>query len=187
MTRGARTLRVRSLLARLRRDRRGIAAVEFALVLPLIVLIYFGSVEVSEAIAIQRLVGLSASTVANITAQYPVISQSSTMTDILRASTAVLTPWPTSNAVVRVSYITIDNTGRATVGWSQSQGGSPLATGTPVTVPTALDVPNSALVFGETNYVFQPLYDFLNFGTYNLYSSVFMVPRSPNGTISLSQ
>jgi Flp pilus assembly protein TadG len=173
-------------LGRLWRDRRGIAAVEFALILPFIVLVYFGSVEVSEAIAIQRLVGLCASTVANITSQYPVISRSSTMPDILGASTAVLNPYSPTNALVRVSYITIDNTGRATVGWSQAQGGSALSAGTTVTVPTALDIPNTALVFGETNYSFAPLYDIINFGTFNLYSSVFMVPRSPNGTITLA-
>ncbi|MBV8654170.1 MAG: pilus assembly protein TadE, partial [Alphaproteobacteria bacterium] len=75
----------------------------------------------------------------------------------------------------------------ATVGWSKAQGGSALTAGTSVTLPTQLDVPNSALVLGETNYAFQPLYDYINFGTYHLYSAVYMVPRSPTGTITLSQ
>src|ERR1700688_1427630 len=170
-------------VARLWRDRRGIAAVEFALTLPFIVLLYLGSVEVSEAIAIQRLVGLSASTVANIATQYQVISTSQTMPDILAASTAVLAPYPPANALVRVSYITVDSKGVATVAWSQAQNGAALAT---VTLPAALDVPNTAVIFGETNYAFKPLYDYINFGTFNLYSSVYMYPRSPTGSITLA-
>jgi Flp pilus assembly protein TadG len=177
---------VRAEIARLRRDRRGIAAIEFALVLPFLILVYLGGAEVAQAIAIQRLVGLSASTVANITTQYQIISKSSTMPDILGASTAVLYPYPSSNAVVRVSYITIDATGKATVAWSQAQGGSALTVGQQVTLPTALDIANSQIIFGETNYAFTPAYDYIKFGTFNLYSSVYMYPRSPTGTVSLA-
>jgi hypothetical protein len=132
------------------------------------------------------MVGLCAGTVANITTQYPVISASQTMPGILGASAQVLTPYPAANAVVRVSYITIDATGRATVGWSQALNGTALATGQVVTLPTALDIPNTAIIFGETNYAFNPLYDYINFGTFNLYSSVYMIPRSANGTITLT-
>lgn len=178
--------RVRASIARFRSERRGIAAVEFALILPFIVFIYFGSVEVSEAIAIQRMVGLCAGTVANITTQYPVLSASGTMPAILGAASQVLTPYPAANATVRVSYITVDASGKATVGWSQALNGSALTPGQVVTLPTALDTPNSTLVFGETNYAFNPLYDYINFGTFNLYSSVYMFPRSADGTIVLT-
>ena len=126
--------RVCSSIARFWSERRGIAAVEFALILPVIVFIYLGSVEVAEAISIQRMVGLCAGTVANITTQYPVISASQTMPGILGASSQVLTPYPSANAVVRVSYITIDATGRATVGWSQALNGTALPTGQAVTL-----------------------------------------------------
>jgi hypothetical protein len=133
------------------------------------------------------MVGLCAGTVANITTQYPVISASQQMPDILGASSAVLTPYPASNALVRVTYITIDGSGKATVGWSQALNGPALTAGNPVTLPAALNTPNTAVVFGETNYAFNPLYDYINFGTFNLYSSVYMFPRSPNGTIILTQ
>jgi Flp pilus assembly protein TadG len=172
--------------ATLLRNRRGVSAVEFALILPVFVLLLFGSVEVSQAIAIERMVTLSASTVANLVTQYPTISTSQTMPDILNAASAVLTPYPVSNAVVRVSYVSIDAAGNATVTWSKSLNGSPLTTGTALTLPAGLATPNTSLVFGETSYAFSPASDFMNFGSFNLYSSVYMFPRSPDGNIILT-
>jgi Flp pilus assembly protein TadG len=172
-------------VAALLKDRSGIAAVEFALVLPLMLVLYFGCVEVSQAISIQRMVTLTASTVANLVTQYPSISASQTMPDILKAATSVLTPYSSANAAVRVSLITIDNKGNATVAWSQSLNGSPLPTGQAMTLPAALDVPNTSLVYGETSYAYVPVVDYMNLGKFTLSSSVFMAPRSPTGSITL--
>lgn len=187
MTLGTLIDRARLPIERFSDDQRGIAIVEFALILPLIVLLYLGSVEVSQAIAIKRLVVHCASTVANLVTQYPSISASQTMPDILTASSAVLTPYPVSNAVVRVSYITIDGGGRATVTWSRALNGSALPAGQVITPPAALDRPNTSLVLGETTYSFNPVYDYIRFGTFNLSSSVYMFPRSPSGIITLTQ
>jgi Flp pilus assembly protein TadG len=164
----------------------GLAAVEFAILLPFMLLLYLGSFEVTQAIAVQRMVTLTASTVANIVTQYTSISQSQTMPDILQASSAVLTPYPVSNAVVTVSCISVNAAGQATVAWSQSLNGTARPTGQSVTLPTALDIPNTEVVLGETTYVYTPLFNYLNIGTLNLYSSVYMLPRSSSGTITLS-
>ena len=178
--------RARSTPGRLLADRRGIAAVEFALLLPVIVTLYFGSVEVSQAIAVQRMVTLAASTVANLVTQYPSISAGQTMPDILNAASAVLTPYPVSSAVMRVSLISIDNSGKATVTWSQALNGSGLPVGQVMTIPASLNTPNTSVVFGETTYAYTAAVDFIKFGTFNLSSSVYMFPRSPSGTITLT-
>jgi Flp pilus assembly protein TadG len=186
MTPGTLMRNSRSTLARLMAAEHGLAAIEFAIISPFIVLLFLGGVEVSQAIAVKRMVSLTASTVANIVTQYQNISQSSTLPDVLNASSAVLTPYPVANAMVRVSYITIDVNGRATVSWSQALNGTALAAGQVVTLPTALDVPSTSLVFGETTYVYHPTFDFMHIGTFDLSSSVYMFPRSSNGTITLT-
>ncbi|MGD0190264.1 MAG: TadE/TadG family type IV pilus assembly protein [Rhizomicrobium sp.] len=164
----------------------GFAAVEFAMILPFMLLLYLGSFEISEAIAVKRQVALTASTVANIVTQYASVSQTNDMPDILDASSTVLTPYPAAKAVVTVSLVTVDANGNATVTWSQCLNGTARQAGQAVTLPAGLNVPNSSVVMGETSYAYTPIMDFLHMGTLNLYSSVFMSPRSSSGTINLT-
>ncbi|MBV9330435.1 MAG: pilus assembly protein [Alphaproteobacteria bacterium] len=168
------------------RDKSGLSAVEFAIILPFMLMLYLGAFEITQAIAVQRMVTLTASTVANIVTQYSDISASQTMPDILNASTAVLTPYPVANAVVTVSCISIDATGNAKVAWSQALNGSPRPVGQVMHLPAALDIPNTEVVLGETTYAYTPLFNYLNIGTLNLNSSVYMLPRDSAGTITLS-
>lgn len=184
---GALGLRLRWLLkfgTRFASTERGVAAVEFAFILPVMLILYLGGIQISQSIAVARQTSLTASTVANLVSQYTTISSSQQIPDILQASAAVLTPYQQSNAVVTVSCITIDANGNATVAWSQSLNGTPRPTGQAVTVPAALDVPNTELVFGETTYAYTPWLDFLHIGTQHLYSSIYMLPRAST-TITL--
>jgi Flp pilus assembly protein TadG len=167
-------------------DQRGVSAVEFALILPVMVLIYLGGYEITQALAINRLVALTSGTVTNLVSQYTTISASTQMPDILNASEQVLTPYPSSNATVVVSSITIDNSGKATVAWSQSLNGAARTIGAAMSLPAALDTPNTTVIFGETTYAYTPLIDFIKMGTLNLHSSVYMLPRAST-TINLVQ
>ena len=175
-----------SLLGALKRNRQGIAAVEFALTLPVVLLLYFGSVEFSQAVAVKRITVLSASTVANLVTQYSTISAANTMPDILNAASAVLAPYPVANATVRVSCITIDGAGNATVLWSKSLNGTALATGSQLVLPAAFATPNTSVIFGEATYTLRSVVDYLQFGAFNLTSSVYMFPRSASGTVILT-
>ena len=167
------------------RDKAGIAAVEFALILPFMLLLYFGSVEITQAICINRLVTLTANTVTNLVSQYTTISASTQMPDILNASVQVLAPNPSSGAKIVVSCITIDNQGKATVAWSQTLNGTARTAGQSITVPAALNIPNSNIVLGEATYAYSPVFDFLHIGPFNLHSSVYMAPRNAT-TINLA-
>jgi Flp pilus assembly protein TadG len=185
MTHGSFNRRFRRIVAEFIGDRRGIAIVEFALILPILVLLYFGSVEISQAINVKRVTDLSASTIANLVSQYPSISISQTMPDILNAATAVLTPYPVANATVTVTCINIDAAGNATVAWSQSLNGKGLTVGNKMTLPAAFSLPNTSVIMGASTYTFNPVLDWLHFGTFNLTSSVYMFPRAASGTILL--
>ena len=167
-------------------DQRGISAVEFALILPVMVLIYLGGFELMQALSLNRLVALTASTVTNVTSQYTTISASQQMPDILDASAQVLTPYSSSNATVVVSCISISAAGVATIAWSRSlPSGAARTVGATVTIPAALNTPGGFLVFGETTYVYTPMLDYLHLGTFNLYSSLYMLPRAST-TINLA-
>ena len=53
-----------------------------------------------------------------------------------------------------------------------------------VTVPAALDTPNTNLIYSEVTYAYTPVLDLLKLGTINLNSAVYMFPRAST-TINL--
>jgi Flp pilus assembly protein TadG len=173
-----RVSRLLEVVSRFKASRHGVAAIEFALIAPVMLLMLLGTYEVAQAIAAKRKAVLTATTVANIVTQYTSISASLTMPDILNASATVLSPFAAANAIVVVSSISIDAQGKATIAWSQALNGAARPVGQVVAIPAALAVPNTSLIFGETTYAYTPDIDFLSLGASDLYSSVYMLPRS---------
>lgn len=171
---------------KLARNARGVSAVETALLLPVMLMVYLGTAEVTMAVSTYRLVELTANTVTNLVAQYTTISASSQMPDILNASTQVMYPNPAANVKVVVSLITVNSKGTAaTVTWSQTLNGTARSVGSSVALPSSLMVANTSVVLGETTYPYNPTVDFLKLGTINLSSSIYMVPRAST-TINLT-
>jgi Flp pilus assembly protein TadG len=174
-----------NLIRRFRRNTLGVSAVEFALLAPVMLTLYLGSFEVTQAIALDRLVKLTSSTVTNLVAQYTSISATTDMPDILQASAQVLAPNSNANAAVVVSCLTIDGAGKATVTWSKALNGGARTTGQTITVPAALDTPNTVLILGETSLPYQSPIQFLPLRVWNLHAATYMLPRA-SSTINLT-
>src|ERR1700744_4458471 len=124
----------RGLVARLLRNRHGAAAVEFALILPVMALIYLGGMQISMAVSTYRQVDLTANTGTNLVSQYTTISARQSIQEILKASAAVMYPNSPTSIVITVSFVTIDKNAKATVTWSQSLNGTARTTGSSVSV-----------------------------------------------------
>src|SRR5438105_4738078 len=140
---------------RLGSDQRGVSAVEFAMLLPLMITLYLGAVEVSQGIGIDRKVSLTSRTVADLAAQVTSIA-SSDMGNILGASSAVVAPYDPAKLKVTVSQIAIDNNGNATITWSCTRNGSAHGVGSGASIPAALKTPNTSLIWGEASYAYTP-------------------------------
>ena len=138
---------MRRLLSSLHRLRcffladRGVAAVEFALILPLALILYAGAAQVSDGVMTSRkitsvsrtlvdLLSLQA-TSAQITS-YPTPSNavpSSTLSNLLTSAATLLAPQPITSLVMTISAIDVVNGSsgtccKATVRWSFTQDGS---------------------------------------------------------------
>src|SRR5438105_1994404 len=83
-------------------DRRGVSAVEFAMLLPLMVTLYLGSVEISQGVGIDRKVTLTTRAVADLASQMSSINNTD-MTNLLSASSSVIAPYDATRLTVRVS------------------------------------------------------------------------------------
>ncbi len=163
-------------LRRLVRDKRGVSAVEFAMLLPLMVTLYLGGVEISQAVAIDRKVTLISRTLADLVAQVTSVS-SSDMTNILAASSAIVAPYATTNLKITVSSVTISSSNVATIAWSKTLNGTARTVGSVVTLPAALNVANTSLIWGEAKYAYTPTMGYVITGTLTLSDQIYMAPR----------
>ncbi len=162
--------------ASLRRDQKGVSAVEFAMMLPLMVTLYLGAVEVSQAVAIHRKVTLTARTVADLASQVTSINNAD-MTNMLTAASAVVAPFPSGELKVTVSAVTIDANGIARVAWSDTLNGTARAVNSTVSLPSAVNIPNSQLIWSEVRYNYLPTVGYVVTGALNLFDQIYMRPR----------
>ena len=169
-------LRMPRLLSRFARDKRGVSAVEFAFLAPLMIAMYLGVVEISDGVAADRKVTLTAGALANLVAQSQTLVTAD-MTNIFNASTAIIKPYSVGNLTATVSCLKIDSSGKATVAWSATSGGTARAAGSGATIPAALAVPSTSLVWSEVTYAYTPIIGYTITGTLNLTDQMFMSPR----------
>jgi Flp pilus assembly protein TadG len=168
--------RARSCLRRFARDRTGVSAVEFALMLPVMLTLYIGAVEVGNGYAISFKSTLAARTVTDLASQYISIYNSD-MTNILGAASTVLTPYPNANVVVTLSEVTTNAQGVGKVVWSNSLNGTARVATTTVALPTKLQTPNITIMYGEVTYPYTPSLGYVLTGTISIYQSFFFYPR----------
>ncbi|MBP2559620.1 Flp pilus assembly protein TadG [Neorhizobium galegae] len=147
--------RHRGLLIRLKQlmaDRRGVGAVEFALIAPLLLSLYITSFEITIGLSVSKRVTHSASTIADLVTRETSVDK--TMLTTMKAVTASLfAPYtPDTPPSIKVTGVTLDATGNPTVAWSWDQdNGRPYAIGSTVQVPADMHIANSFLVRAEVS------------------------------------
>jgi len=99
------------------------------------------------------------------------------MTTLLNASSAVIMPYDASMLKVTVSQVDIDANGNAKVKWSDTLGGTAHAPNAPVTLPAALNVKNTSLIWGEASYDYRPTIGYTITGTLTMTDKTFLRPR----------
>jgi Flp pilus assembly protein TadG len=180
---------LRRRCGRLASDQRGVSAIEFSLLMPLMLTMYIGSIEVTDAVSADRQVTLVASTVADIASEYTSVADAD-IANIMQAACYVMAPFPISNATVVLSSVTFTN-GTATIAWSfQVSGncttvttGHPVGTNVTTLIPTALDINGTSVLWGECTYNYTPSLGNVITGTLTMYNEIFMRPRLSNTVV----
>ena len=78
---------------------------------------------------------------------------------------------------VTVSSVRIDATGKAAIDWSDTLNGTARSKGSTVTLPAALNVANSYLIWSEVQYSYKPVIGYVVSGTLALKDQIYMRPR----------
>jgi len=121
-------------LRKFSKAREGLAAVEFALIAPVLGTMLLGTIELCNALECHQKVTMVASSASDLVAQTSTVS-SSDMNDVFNAATAIVYPFDQSNISIVVSSVLSDGTGNGTVAWSVANAnGTKLPVNTPITL-----------------------------------------------------
>jgi Flp pilus assembly protein TadG len=134
-------------------DGRGLAATEFAVIVPLMLVMFFGTAEFSSAVAIDRKVTLMARTLSDLTSQSTSVADTD-MTNFFAASTAIMTPYSSTPVAATITELYVDATQTAHVQWSK--GSAPRTQKSSVSIPTTLAIAGTYLIFSEVSYTYTP-------------------------------
>lgn len=148
------------LLIRLAGDRRGVSAVEFALLAPIMIAFYFGLAEFCQGFMAQKRMGHATAMVADLVSQTDMITTSQ-VDDVFEIGGLIMKPFSATPLKLRVSQITRDSNGVAKVSWSRGKGMSARGTGSSVTLPTGLIANGESIIMSEATYDYDSPVDYL--------------------------
>lgn len=160
-------------LQKFHHNNKGIAAVEFALILPVMLTMYLGMVEVTQGININRKVTLLSRTLADLTAQNSTLTNSK-KDQIFAAATQVLSPYSTTGVKMLVVSAYVRSNSTVQVCWGESQGG--LAVPTSVTLPAGLIIPSTSIIIATAEIPYTPAAKLIS-TSYTLNEITYMRPR----------
>ncbi len=137
------------------REVRGVAAVEFAFIAPIMLLLFVGTIELSAGVSVNRKLSRLSSTVSDLVTQSQTLTVAD-ITNIMNASAKVMYPYTDTVSIV-LTGISIDASGTAKVAWSQAKNGTPLTVGTTYgNVPVKIKKPNTFLVAARVATQYTP-------------------------------
>lgn len=168
-------MRSPAFLRRFRRDQKGLSAVEFALLAPVMILLYFGMVELCQAYMAQKRMSHVASMVADLTARAEVVNQSG-LNDTFNIGGQIMQPFSDTPLSMRVSSVTRGDDGVVRVNWSYGRGMAPI-TGE-LTVPDGLIDNKQSLIVSEAVYAYDSPIDRFLKGVTTMSRTFYLRPRS---------
>jgi Flp pilus assembly protein TadG len=143
-------------------DNRGVAAIEFAFIAPLLITLYLGTLEISGALQMNKKLGRAASTTGDLIAAYDEDDEipRAVIRDLLRIGTAATQPYNLTKPTMTVTGVDIDSAG-AKVAWSQKFDGTSFTPGagknTAVVVPAKVRIPGTFLIKMEAKIQYRTL------------------------------
>lgn len=170
---------------------RAVAAVEFAMILPVLLLLFLSSFDAANGISVYLKVRAATFSLAAITNQYgngantnaPPIATAD-MTGITSATAAVLAPYSTTPLVMTVSQIKATSATQAVVSWSNSVNGTALTAGAPFTGLPANIATNTCngtypcyFILATVSYTYTPAFGSFLTGPIVLSDNLYVTPR----------
>lgn len=137
------------LFRRFLADRQGLGAVEFALLAPILIVVYLCMSELMTGLSVSKKVTMAASTVADLISRGDKVSKAD-LSGMVDVTNAIFAPYGVNGLSLKITGIDIDNKKQAKVAWSWSNSGAaPYAVGSSVDVPADMLSEGTFLVHSE--------------------------------------
>ena len=141
------------MLKRLARDKRGVAAVEFALTAPIMILVYCGLAELTQGMMADRRAAHTAAVIGDLVAQEAQVTGAE-VDDVMKIGTSIMAPFPATDLSMRLSSIKADASGTTKVTWSRVSGTFSKLKGKVTDVPAGVIAPNESVILAETSFAY---------------------------------
>ncbi len=145
-------------------DTRGVSAIEFALVAPILIMAYLGLSELTLGMMASRKASHLAASIGDLAAQSETLS-SANITDLFAIGTSMLQPFSTSGTSlkIRLTSVTMQSNNKATVDWSAVQNMTKYNAGDVISAVTTSQISaGQSLIMTEVEYDYSsPIGNFL--------------------------
>lgn len=159
------------------RECKAVAAVEFALIAPVLLLLYMAGTEIAMAYTIKRKVERTANTVNDLITQVSDVDKAE-IDAVFAISSAILTPYDSSTLDITVTAIRVDSAGKAIVEWSRSRGGTANTPGADFKLPADFsDLRSQSLLVASTTYGYLPLGGYGVLEPFEMGGTSYLTPR----------
>lgn len=142
-------------LYRFARDQKGLAALEFALLVPMMVLLLFGSIDLLDTMGANARAQNVAASLADVVARDTEVSNAE-VSGLWSAIDTLMYPDGGATMQIRVSSVSIINASTARVIWSEGRGMTARTANSTITLPPAMMNPGTSVVVAESVYVHTP-------------------------------
>jgi Flp pilus assembly protein TadG len=133
------------------KDSSGVSSVEFALIAPIMILLFLGMVEISDGLTAKRKVTASTSTVADLIGRAKTITDADVL-NVYEAASAILEPYNTTNVEIRITSVNIQLDGTPIVGWSDALNTAADNPGDKFVLPTGIAQPGGSVIVAKVSY-----------------------------------
>lgn len=182
------------LLRKFVRRETGVAAVEFALIVPVMLSVYIGCSEAAALLTADRKVQSVAGAVGDLVARSNKMITETQIKDYFEAAKSIMVPYDVSALVQTVTAVSVSADRKATVVWSvRYTGGTLLKTVPEHAVGSAYKLPaemidiasGQTVIAAETSYGYTPLLGMVFKNEMDLRRSALFMPRF-GGTITFN-
>lgn len=163
----------------------GLAAVEFSLILPILVMLWFGGVEMTQGLSLDRRLNNLASAIGDLVARSKIVTYAD-VDSIFDIAPGAMYPYCTTKAQcnsrgldMRVTAFNVDGSKNAKVAWSRAQGTTAYTENATMNtlIPATLRVAGTQVIVAEVAYTYRPAIGYVITGNIPLDDRMYFVPR----------